>query len=197
MGQRSYVDTPITKNGQDSLNNGEELHEEEARRARRAIARISYLAQDRTDITVAARVLSQCMACLHRSRPFILGTLGRAQKVLRPGALSVLSTIVEYDSTNLLHSTLIRCVVFVSCTYVFAFKPVHRWTIPLVVLPLLLRIPCQVGFVNENPSGSWSEIRSTKPLWKSGSSRVVNLLTDRTLQMFLCSTAQTAVSASL
>ena len=38
MDQCSEVDTPITKNGQDSFNNGEELHEEEARRARRAIA---------------------------------------------------------------------------------------------------------------------------------------------------------------
>ena len=47
MDQCSEVDTPITKNGQDSLNNGEELHEEEARRARRAIARVNYMAQDR------------------------------------------------------------------------------------------------------------------------------------------------------
>ena len=59
MDQCSEVDTPITKNGQDSLNNGEELHEEEARRA---IARINYMAQDRPAISVAARVLSHCMA---------------------------------------------------------------------------------------------------------------------------------------
>ena len=62
MDQCSEVDTPITKNGQDSFNNGEELHEEEARRARRAIARINCMAQDRPDISVAARVLSECMA---------------------------------------------------------------------------------------------------------------------------------------
>ena len=44
----------------------------------------------------------------------------------------------------------------------FAFKPIHRLTIPLLVLPLLLNILCQVGFVNGNPSGSRSEIRSKK-----------------------------------
>ena len=72
--------------------------------------------------------------------------------------------------------------MFVSCTYVFAFKPIHWLTIPLLVLHLLLRIPCQVGFVNGNPSGSRSETRSKKPVWKSGSSPAVNLLTDRTLR---------------
>ena len=44
--------------------------------------------------------------------------------------------------------------MFVSCTYVFAFKQIHRLTIPLLVLPLLSNILCQVGFVNGNPSGS-------------------------------------------
>ena len=57
MEQCSEVDTPITKHGQDSQNNGEELHEEEARSARRAIARINYMAHNRPDISVAARVL--------------------------------------------------------------------------------------------------------------------------------------------
>ena len=55
------------------------------------------------------------------------------------------------------------------------------WTSPLLVLPLLLNLLCQVVFVNGNPSGSGWEIRSRKPLWKSGSSSAVNLLTDRTL----------------
>ena len=41
--------------------------------------------------------------------------------------------------------------------------------------------PCQVGFVNGNPSGSRLEIRSRKPLWKSGSSSAMNLLMDRPL----------------
>ena len=60
MEQCSDVDTPITENGQDSLNSEEELHEEEARRARRAIARINDMAQDRPDISVAA-----CSAPMH------------------------------------------------------------------------------------------------------------------------------------
>ena len=54
----SEVETAKTKDGQGRLSNGEELHEEEARRARRAIARISYMAQHRLDISVVARVLS-------------------------------------------------------------------------------------------------------------------------------------------
>ena len=40
----------------------------------------------------------------------------------------------------------------------------HRLTIPLLVLPLLLRILCQVWFVNGNPSQSRSETRSRKPV---------------------------------
>ena len=80
MDQCSEVDTPITKNGQDNLNNGEELHEEEARRARRAIARINYMAQDRPDISVAARVLSQCMA---GPREGVLPAIKRVIRYLR------------------------------------------------------------------------------------------------------------------
>ena len=80
MDQCSEVDTPITKNGQDSLNNGEELHEEEARRARRAIARINSMAQDSPDISVAARVLSQCMA---GPREGVLPAIKRVIRYLR------------------------------------------------------------------------------------------------------------------
>ena len=39
--------------------------------------------------------------CLHCSRPFIRDTLGRARHVLRLGALSVPSTIVNYESYGL------------------------------------------------------------------------------------------------
>ena len=58
------VDTTITENGADSHNNGLELHEGEAGRARRATARLNYMAQDRADVSVAPCVLSQCMARL-------------------------------------------------------------------------------------------------------------------------------------
>ena len=87
--------------------------------------------------------------------------------------------------------------MFVSCMHVFACKPIHFMASPLLVLPSLLSISCQIGFVNGNPSRSQSEIRSKKPLWKSGSSSAVNLLTDRTLWMSLCSTTQITVIASL
>ena len=56
---------------------------------------------------------------------------------------------------------------------------------------------CQAGYVNGNPSGSRSEIRSKRPLWRSGSSSAVNLLTDRTLWTSLCSTAQITLIAFL
>ena len=44
---------------------------------------------------------------------FNLGTLGRAQNVLRLGALSVPSTIVDDDSTNELNTDSLCCVCFV------------------------------------------------------------------------------------
>ena len=56
------VDTPIAKTCQEQVHLGEELPEEEARRVRRSIARINYMAQDRPDLSVVARIMSQCMA---------------------------------------------------------------------------------------------------------------------------------------
>ena len=56
---------------------------------------------------------------------------------------------------------------------------------------------CQAGYVNGSPSGSWSEIRSKRPSGRNGSSSAVTLLTDRTLWISLCSTAQTTVIAFL
>ena len=56
---------------------------------------------------------------------------------------------------------------------------------------------CQPEYVNGNPSGSRSEIRSKRPLWRSGSSSAVNLLTDRTLWTSLCSTTQITLIAFL
>ena len=37
------VDTPVKKAGEESINTGDELNENEARRARRAIARMNYM----------------------------------------------------------------------------------------------------------------------------------------------------------
>ena len=97
--------------------------------------------------------------CLHRSRPFIVGTLRRAQKVLRLLALRVSPTIVENDSTNFLKTvSLCRACL---CKYMLPFQPLH---------PRRRRfVPCQVGFVNGSPSGSQSKTHSRKLIWKSGS----------------------------
>lgn len=65
---------------------GEELSEQEAKRARRAIARVNYMAQDRPDPSVATRVMSQCMArptegvipCIKRVIRYLKGCRGYA-----------------------------------------------------------------------------------------------------------------------
>ena len=64
---------------------------------------------------------------------------------------------MENDSTNFLTVSLCRVCL---CAYVFDFKPIHHWIVPLLVLLLLQRTRCQAGFVNGNPSGSQSKIRS-------------------------------------
>ena len=82
-------------------------------------------------------------------------------KVSRLGALSVPSTIVDNDSTKFLKHCFVVLCLFRARTCLL-LKPIDRWIIPLLVLPLLLRVLCQVGYVNGNPSGSRSEIRSKK-----------------------------------
>ena len=91
---------------------------------------------------------------------FILGTLGRAQKVIRLVALRVSPTMVDNDSTNFLE-TLSLCRVCL-CKYMLPFYPLHTLRRRFV--------PGQVGFANGSPSGSWSKILSGKPIWKCGSS---------------------------
>ena len=71
MQQRKDLDTPVTKAGEESINTGDELNEDEARRARRAIARKNYMSQDRPDLSVVARCPSTCpgveRGCCNRS----------------------------------------------------------------------------------------------------------------------------------
>ena len=74
------VDTPMTKAGQESINTGEDLNEDEARRARRAIARMNYMAQDRPDLSVAARVMSQYMS---KPREGMVPVIKRAIRYLK------------------------------------------------------------------------------------------------------------------
>jgi hypothetical protein len=89
MEQCKAVDTPITKGGQDGVYTGEELSEQEGKRARRAIARVNYMAQDRPDLSVVARVMSQCMSrptegvipCIKRVIRYLKGCRGYALKI--------------------------------------------------------------------------------------------------------------------
>ena len=80
MQQCKDVDTPMTKAGQESINTGDELNEDEARRARRAIARMTYMSQDRPDLSVAARVMSQYMS---KPREEIVPVIKRAIRYLK------------------------------------------------------------------------------------------------------------------
>ena len=77
---------------------------------------------------------------LHRSRPYILGTPGRAQKVLRHVSLRV-PIFVGYESTNFL-KTVSLCRVCL-CEYVLPFEPLHPRRCHFV--------PCQVGFCQWKP----------------------------------------------
>ena len=110
--------------------------------------------------------------------------LGVLNKVLRHVALRVAPTIVDYDSTNFLkHYFVVSCLfVHIRASHL-AIASSGEASICLCVDSF----PCQVGFVNGNPSGSWSKIRSGKPLWKSGSSSAMNLLKDQALLRSLCS----------
>ena len=73
------VDTPMAKAGEESVNTGDELNEDEARRARRAIARMNYVFEDRPDLPVADRVMPQCMS---RPREEIVPVIKRAIRYL-------------------------------------------------------------------------------------------------------------------
>ena len=48
------LDTPMTKESTSSAGDGDQLGPSEGRRARRAIARINFMAQDRPDLSSAA-----------------------------------------------------------------------------------------------------------------------------------------------
>ena len=56
------VNTPSLKELEDNCNNGEELQGELATKVRRGIARINYMAQDRPDLSAAAKTMSQHMS---------------------------------------------------------------------------------------------------------------------------------------
>ena len=73
MQQCKDVDTPVTKAGEESINTGDELNENEARR-------VNYMSQDRPDLSVAARLMSQYMS---RPREGIVPVIKRAIRYLK------------------------------------------------------------------------------------------------------------------
>ena len=80
MQQCNDVDTPMTKAGEESINTGDELNEDEARRARGPIARMNYMSQDRPDLSVAAPMMSQYIS---RPREGIVPVIKRAIRYLK------------------------------------------------------------------------------------------------------------------
>ena len=62
MDQCRGNDTAMTKDLEEKMVEGELLDDESARIVRRAIARVNYMSQDRPDLSVASRMMSQQMA---------------------------------------------------------------------------------------------------------------------------------------
>ena len=94
LAQCKPVDTPITKSQIEEMNTGEPLKEEDARKARRAIARVNYMAQDRPDLAVASRILSQGMAAPHEG---IQGGIKRVIRYLKRCPRCVLRISVDIE----------------------------------------------------------------------------------------------------
>ena len=64
----------------DNNNNGEELQGEMATKVRRGIARINYMAQDRPDLSAAAKAMSQHMS---KPREGVLNSIKRCVRYLK------------------------------------------------------------------------------------------------------------------
>ena len=73
------MDSPVGRDKEDRLGDGEVVDVQDAQRARRAIARPNYMAMDRPDLRVCSRQLSQRM-----SSP-VTGTVTGIKRVLRYG----------------------------------------------------------------------------------------------------------------
>ena len=74
------VSTPSLKELEDNNNAGEELQGEMATKVRRGIARVNYMAQDRPDLSAAAKAMSQHMS---RPREGVLNSLKRCVRYLK------------------------------------------------------------------------------------------------------------------
>ena len=83
------VNTPMLKELEENLGGGEELQGEAATKVRRGIARLNYMAQDRPDLSAAAKSLSQFMSKPHEGTLLGLKRCIRYVKAYPVGTLLV------------------------------------------------------------------------------------------------------------
>ena len=97
MNKCNEVDTPMSKDGMESIDTGNELSAAEATVARRAIARVNYMAQDRPDLAFVARIMSQHMAA---PRDGIVLVIKRVLRYLKrfPRCVLTVPTMKEGDA---------------------------------------------------------------------------------------------------
>ena len=97
--QSKEVNTPSLKELEDNNNNGEELQGELATKVRRGIARINYMAQDRIDLSAAAKAMSQHMS---QPREGVLNSLKRCVRYLKKypeSTMLIPQDVQENDNT--------------------------------------------------------------------------------------------------
>ena len=85
QGACKEVSTPSLKELEDNNHSGEELQGEMASKVRRGIARVNYMAQDRPDLSAAAKAMSQHMA---QPREGVLNSLKRCVRYLKKHPVS-------------------------------------------------------------------------------------------------------------
>ena len=93
------MNTPSLKELEDNNNAGEELQGEMATRVRRGIARVNYMAQDRPDLSAAAKAMSQHMS---QPREGLLNSLKRCVRYLKKYPVSSMlipNGVDEEDNT--------------------------------------------------------------------------------------------------
>ena len=103
QGQSKEVNTPSLKELDDNNNNnGEELQGELATKVRRGIARINYMAQDRPDLSAAAKAMSQHMS---QPREGVLNSIKRCVRYLKKypeSTMMIPREVPEDDNTMIM-----------------------------------------------------------------------------------------------
>ena len=87
QGHSKEVNTPALKELEDNNHTGEELQGEMATKVRRGIARINYMAQDRPDLSAAAKSMSQHMSL---PREGVLNSLKRCVRYVKKYPVSTM-----------------------------------------------------------------------------------------------------------